>query len=131
VIEAACALGSRVSRLILHNARIIVQATSEPLEHWRLVGCLYQSLSFSYFWGVPHEKPAIAPMPPIQRLIDNARQRIRIALSRVSVHAAARTDGGTAQQQLARVAVVSLMHGGVLGRGVKVAHPPLQRRGLI
>ena len=42
-----------------------------------------------------------------------------------------RSDGGFAQQQLARADVVSLLRRGVLRGGVEVAQPPLQRRGLV
>ena len=42
-----------------------------------------------------------------------------------------RTDCGTAQKQLSRADVVSLVRDGVLRRGVKVTHAPLQRRGLV
>ena len=42
-----------------------------------------------------------------------------------------RTGRWIAEQQLAGASVVSLMHGGVLGHDVNVAHPPLQRRGFV
>jgi hypothetical protein len=42
-----------------------------------------------------------------------------------------RFDGGTVQEQLARIYVMSLLHTHVLGRDVKVAHSLLQRRTLI
>jgi hypothetical protein len=58
---------------------------------------------------------------------DDDSQKVHHALARVDV----RTPRGIGQQQPACVGVSSLMHHGMLGRGVKVAHPPLQRRGII
>src|SRR5262245_46829802 len=72
----------------------------------------------------------------------NARQTLDAALGLVDddsldgarrppAAASVRVIDRIAKKQLARGGVVSLLRDGVLGSGVNVAHPPLQRRALV